>query len=40
MARRIGSQCVWCAIELKYGMKLNDHDHDPTQYRPKQTLYI
>lgn len=32
MARRIGSQCVWCAIELKYGMKLNDHDHDPKKH--------
>lgn len=40
MGRRTGSQCVWCAIELKYNMDLKDHDHDPTQYRRKKTLYI
>lgn len=29
--RRSGSPCVWCVIELKYGMKLTDHDHDPKE---------
>ena len=23
--RRTGSQCVWCAIEKKYNIKLKDH---------------
>ena len=25
--RRTGSQCVWCAIEKKYEIKLNNHYH-------------
>ena len=26
--RRTGSQCVWCAIEKKYEMKLKNHYHE------------
>jgi len=25
--RRVGSQCVWCAIEKKYKIELKNHFH-------------